>query len=89
MKIIYKYQLEVIDDLTISLPIGAEILTVQSQRDIPCIWALVDNDAIKENRKFKIIGTGNPIEDLSINNKYIGTFQLYEGSLVFHLFEIL
>lgn len=88
MKIIYKYQLEVKDNLTIELPIGAEILTVQSQRDKPCIWALVDNDAIKENRKFKIIGTGNPIENLS-NSKYIGTFQLYGGSLVFHLFEIL
>ena len=42
MKRIYKYQLIVTDRQDVQLPEGAEILTIQTQVDTPCLWALVD-----------------------------------------------
>jgi len=40
MKTIYKYPVEIKDKIRVSMPIDAEILCVQVQYDIPCIWAL-------------------------------------------------
>lgn len=73
---------------TISMPKEAEILTVQMQGEFPCIWAMVNPESEKEDRSFEIFGTGEGIpSDIGAERKYIGTFQLNEGQLVFHLFE--
>jgi hypothetical protein len=42
-------------------------------------------DAIKKNRRIEIIGTGNPVPIGDL--KYISTFQIMDGSLIFHVFE--
>lgn len=73
--------------ISIEMPKGAKILTVQVQNEVPCIWALVDPNAAPEIRCFRIYGTGHMVEHE--NMPYIGTFQLLEGRLVFHLFEAL
>lgn len=83
VKTIFKYPIEVVDSQEIKMPIGAEVLTVQVQGDIPCLWALVESSVPSESRTILIFGTGHPVSGL--NNKYIGTFQL--GALVFHVFE--
>lgn len=68
------------------MPVGAMVLSVQVQRMMPYIWALVDPDLPPlEERLFYVVGTGHPLSDNP--GKYIGTFQLLEGGLVFHLFE--
>ena len=82
-KQIWKYVLE--PETIIEMPIGAEILTVQEQYGRCCLWALVDPSANKVKRKFLVYGTGHPITEE--NGKYIGTFQLHNGRLVFHVFE--
>ena len=56
------------------MPKDAEILTIQTQNETPCIWALVNPEH-------------DIYYDMGINRKYINTFQLGGGSLVFHLFE--
>jgi hypothetical protein len=85
---IYKYELSKSDCQNISMPIGAEILTCQAQNQIPCIWALVDPKAETEIRTFEIYGTGHPVlSDMGTSRKYISTFQLQGGLLVFHVFE--
>jgi len=84
MKTIWKYPIEIHDLICIEMPKEAEILTVQSQKGIICIWALVNTDNPTEQRRFRIYGTGNPVE---FNGDYIGTFQIYNGDLIFHLFE--
>lgn len=85
---IWKYPLEQIaDTIGIDMPKGAEILTLQMQNSEPCIWAFVNPEAKKEKRFFRIIGTGHLIEPEE--RKYIGTFQLMSGALVFHLYELL
>ena len=87
MKKIFKYPLEIIDTQFIELPLGAEILTVQIQGDQLCLWAMVNTlpGAIKKNRRIEIIGTGYPVPVGEL--KYISTFQIMDGSLIFHVFE--
>ncbi len=87
MKKIFKYPLEVTDTQFVELPLGAEILTAQIQGDQLCLWAMVNTlpEAVKKNRRIEIIGTGNPVP--TGNLKYISTFQMMGGGLIFHVFE--
>ncbi len=84
-RIIYKYPFGVCDFFQLSLPKGAEILSVQVQNETPCFWVLADPLEVQETRDFEILATGQPF-DLT-DQKFIGTFQLQGGSLIFHLFE--
>jgi hypothetical protein len=85
MKTIYKYKLDVTDMQTVSMPIGSKILNLNTQQEVPCIWALIDTDNEIEDRKFSIYGTGH--ECRPCYEEYIGTFQIKQGFLVFHVFE--
>lgn len=67
------------------MPIGAEILSVQVQRGNPHMWALVDPEAPCEVRTFRILGTG--YIELGAPGQHLGSFQLNDGALVFHVFE--
>jgi len=89
MLTIYKWTIPIEDHFTLELPKNAKILTVQTQRGTPQLWAMVDSETEKEKRYFRLAGTGHPLGDdyLGIIN-YIGTFQMGNGALVFHLFEI-
>jgi len=87
-KSIWKFALETIDIQHIEMPTDAEILTIQTQDEIPCIWALVNPDAPKRTVYFEIFGTGDRIRDTT-KRKYIGTYQLRKGSLVFHCFQLI
>ncbi|MCP5006558.1 MAG: hypothetical protein GY941_21850 [Planctomycetes bacterium] len=79
---VWKYKIEPLS--TLEMPIGAKILCVDCQRGTPTMWVLVDTDAMKVNRKFHTYGTGEAID---ANSTYIGTFQMDNGFLVFHVFE--
>lgn len=87
---IYKYDLEVTDEQVLELPANAEILTVQMQHDAPKLWAIVDvpqRSATVQNRRIAIYGTGHAMNQ-SASHRYIATFQMRDGSLVFHVFEL-
>lgn len=84
---IFKYFLFVCDFQRIELPKGAQILTVQAQNGDPKLWALVDENAASEVREFLTIGTGNSAP-VTPRDTYIGTYQIHDGDLVFHVFEI-
>jgi hypothetical protein len=86
-KFIFKYALPVEDDATVEMHDGAEILCVQNQREQACIWALVDNRAPVRAYRFAVRGTGHPCKGLS-KERYVDTFQLMGGSLVFHVFAL-
>lgn len=86
MKRVYKYPVEIADVQTILLPIGAQILSVQVQGGNPYIWACVNPSAESEPRRFRLFETGHNIESENCL-KFIGTFQLLGGRLVYHLFE--
>jgi len=99
---IWKYELELLTHVDIEMPKGAKLLDVQMQGSQenalgflgpvdgkPCLWAMVDSEAETEVRKFRILGTGHYYEDEPVDEyEYIGTFQMGNGELVLHLFEI-
>jgi hypothetical protein len=82
---IYKYPISVNDEIVIKMPKDAKVLTVQMQKSEPCIWALVDPDKEEIERRFYLYGTGMTVTH---SESYIGTFQMLNGGLVFHLFEL-
>lgn len=87
-KKIFKYQLKNTDIQDIQLPMHSEILCIQTQHGNPCIWVLVNPDNELETRAFEIFGTGHIVNcDTDIQRKYIGTYQVLGGDLVFHCFE--
>lgn len=91
MKTIYKYPVdgsEALGDITLNIPQGGQVLDVQVQGGIPCIWVLVESTKPIVQRVFRIIGTGHRINVNTVLD-YIGTFQLDNGDLVYHLFEVL
>lgn len=86
-KTIYKYSLFPIslDTTVIDMPAGAELLHVDGQNEYICIWALVDPQADPTARKFRVFGTGHPIE--SSNLQHVGSALMFDGTLVSHVFE--
>ena len=85
MKTIFKYPL--LPHLpSFMMPVGAQVLTVQTQQEKPYVWALVDpTEKASEVRSFYIYGTGHDMA--GDPGKYVGTFQLEGGALVFHVFD--
>ncbi len=86
---IWKWTLTAADRQTLMLPTGAQLLTVQMQHGRPQVWALCDDaqDVWKvEPRTIAIYGTGNPMPERP--GKYLSTFQVDDGALVFHAFEL-
>lgn len=81
---IWKYELNSVLN-KLRMPVGAQVLSVQVQRDITCLWAKVDIDAPKVDRTFELVGTGQPMREGPVT--YIDTVQLAEGYLAFHVFE--
>lgn len=77
---VWKYPLER-DDNILHMPKGAQPVHVASQAGQPCLWALVDPDAVFEPRRFVIIPTGQDVD-----GDYVGTY-MQLGYLMFHVFE--
>lgn len=88
MRTIYKYPFQVEDVVTQFMPMGSEILAVQVQGDIPCIWAIVDPEAELEVRRFQLYGTGHTMDIAVTQDQHVGTFQLLGGRFVGHLFDV-
>jgi hypothetical protein len=82
---IFKYPLKVEDIQMVEMPEGAAVLTIQTQGEIPCLWAKVDPSAPIIKRCFITYGTGHPVNDGPADH-YVGTYQLRGGKLVFHVF---
>ena len=88
MEKIYKYPLELTGYQVLKLPMGAQILTVQTQNGKPFLWALVNTKKEETDFEIEILGTGDQITGTN-ERKYISTFQLNGGEFVFHVFQYL
>lgn len=89
-RVIWKFRFDVTDKPKITMPVGARILCVNVQGGQPYVWAEIDNvDAAEiptETRRFRMLGTGHEF-DPGEAGRYIGTFLMHEGYLVFHMYE--
>jgi hypothetical protein len=83
--IIYKYELEVADIQKISMPRDAEILSAGTQGEKVFIWAGVNPYKEKEERFFKIVGTGHGQYEPR-TTEFLGT--IFAGQYVWHIFEV-
>jgi hypothetical protein len=84
---IYKYPVAIAENFVIEMPLGAEILSFQSQYNTLTLWAAVWPKSPLVGRKFSTICTGHDI-DMDLVKKFIGTAQVLDGGFVFHLFEM-
>lgn len=85
MRTVWKYEIDTTEIQTLQMPVGAEILCVQLQRTHICLWAEVDTGAPLKARVIYTCGTGTPQPPAP--KRYIGTYQLFGGELVWHVYE--
>jgi hypothetical protein len=81
---IIRYAFPLTDRVDIPMPRKAEVLTVQSQQGVPCLWARVDPNGPVGTRHFRIFGTGDDLPR-GWDGRYVGTFQ--SVGVEWHLFE--
>jgi len=89
-RVIWKFPLSANTTQGVSMPKDAEILSVQVNRGVICLWALCDPDAEVEDRAFAVFGTGHRYSDVIFDkfaDRYIGTVQMGSGVLVWHVLE--
>jgi hypothetical protein len=82
---IWKFPITSPDGTRIDMPQGARILTVQMQAGMPTLWAVVDPEAPRRARYFRVVGTGHTHE-AGVFRDYLGTVQ--DGPFVWHVFEV-
>jgi hypothetical protein len=83
VNVIYKYAIG--PGVTIvEMPSSAQPLCAQMQGITPMLWALVDGDEQTVDWHVRCYGTGHPLEDYP--GQYVGTFQMGDGALVWHVF---
>lgn len=83
---IWKFELPVdFGDYVLEFPKCAEFLTVQVQREKPMLWARVQDVDEKAKYLVSIMPTGDECNK-TICMQYVGTFQMYNGFLVYHVF---
>jgi len=86
---VFKYDLPLNDYFKLDLPRGAKILCFDTQFGVAQMWALVNPDeTITESRQFRFAGTGHNITETPEQLEFIDTFQMRDGNLVFHVFEV-
>lgn len=87
MKTIWKFDVTqtLKQPVTLELPGGYEILSLQVQRGRICFWALVEPDAPKVDSTFAIYGTGYDVP--AEPGEFIGTVQMFGDSIIWHVFE--
>lgn len=92
MRAIWKFSVDVKDHSIVTMPAGAKILHINTQRgdterDVQ-LWAMVDTTASQEWYEIAFIGTGHEVPDHCTPENYIGTVALHGGALVFHAFLV-
>lgn len=90
MRTIYKYPIASRDQQTIQMGHNAKPIAVQFQHGVLCIWAEVENHPLYAKLPTKvtvsIYGTGHPLPDESLEERYLGTVQ--QDGLVWHVYTL-
>ena len=85
MRVIYKYQLDVIDRQDIQLHQDCDILSVQLQDGVPCMWVMIDQSQPVMRVTIRCLGTGHNNYENHQFLKYIATIQM-PSAAVWHWF---
>lgn len=88
-RVIFKYQMPVLEEFTMELPEGAQILRVEDQGGMFWMWAMVNTEAPTETRCFRAFKTGAKIPD-NLNLTYIGFCAIFvQMELGLYIFEVI
>jgi hypothetical protein len=87
MKAIWKYEFSIKDKFDIGMPYGADILDIQMQDEVPCIWAIVEPKNMSIPRHFRILGTGHLFDKETDKYRLIYVGTIHMPPFVWHLFE--
>lgn len=86
-RVIFKYQMPVLEEFTMILPKGAQIIRVQDQGGMFWMWAVVNTNTPEEIRKFRAFKTGAKIPD-GLVLEYIGFCAIFvQMELGLYIFE--
>lgn len=86
-RVIFKYQMPVLEAFTMELPAGAQIIRMVDQGGMFWLWAVVNTDAPDETRRFRAFKTGAKIPD-DINLRYVGFCAVFvQMELGLYIFE--
>lgn len=84
---IWKYILNAGQVNNIDIPLGAEVLSVETQGDDIVLYALVNSvEKSKQQIEVRAYGTGHDIDVNLSDYNFLGTAKLHNGSLMFHVF---
>lgn len=75
-----------LEQFQLVMPTGAKILKLDIQRNEPQLWVVVNPENEVETRRFRVLGTGRPFEDLEYL-EYVDSYQVNGGQFVWHVFE--
>lgn len=84
-KSIYKYPLPIEDRPELWMPRGARVLSIQEQHGKLYVWAEIDEDAPREERRFYVFGTGHRVGGGPM--RFLATVQMAGGRFVWHIYE--
>jgi hypothetical protein len=88
-RVIFKYQMPVLESFEMQLPAGAEIIRVADMDGMFWMWAVVNTNAPTETRRFMAFKTGAEIP-ANINLKYIGFCAIFvQMELGLYIFEVM
>ena len=87
MRSIYKYPIQS-NNTRIQLPLE-QILTVQLQNHLPCLWALINEDKPTITISIWILGTGWNLTEFKRDLTYISTVQDDDGFIWHFFYEII
>jgi hypothetical protein len=86
-RVIFKYQMPVLEQFTMTLPHGAQIIRVEDQGGMFWMWAVVNTDAPAETRHFRAFKTGAKIPD-GLMLHYVGFCAVFvQMELGLYIFE--
>lgn len=81
MRTVYQFAVLLDGDNIVELNRSAGIIHVGMQNMVT-FWAVVDPEAPKVRRVFRLFGTGHPVPD-----DYVPVGSVFDGPFVWHLFE--
>lgn len=87
MKTIWKFDLLRAQAQTLKMPDGGQILSIQKQGEMLCLWALVDTAEPQIERILLCLGTGQSISTAWDCLPFLAT--VIDGEDVWHFFELL
>ncbi len=86
-KVIYKYQMPVLEHFTMKLPKNAEIIRMEDQGGMFWLWAIVDTEVEDEERSFYAFKCGGEIPR-HLKLKYVGFCAVHvQMELGLYIFE--